>query len=268
MVDAGCENGRITRIAIDGHVEIIGDYNSRIHSIAARPESQDVYAAFDGWVAMIHHENTPEEPNTLNVRTMKSVSSLCFVTPDLLAMGSGDLAKPAVGQIVFDDVQKQKSVGQIINETAGVRTMVVHRPTQTLAWATGDRLIRMLPMAKQDFTKIGLDNTAHALAFAEDGLRIAAAIGWVIRWYDVKSKLPVKEWKGHKGRITGLATLPDGSVVSCGWDECIRFWDAAGREQRVLNFGIGKLNALAVAPDGSRFAAGSVTGQVVIWDGE
>lgn len=68
--------------------------------------------------------------------------------------------------------------------------------------------------------------------------------------------------------FTGFAVHPGGRfVLTSGGDGLVRFWDADTLDPgRVMKWGIGKLHAVAVSPDGLLAAAGGEKGQVVVWD--
>jgi len=80
--------------------------------------------------------------------------------------------------------------------------------------------------------------------------------------------MPLKEFTGHKGKVTSLAFSPDSRrIVTGSWDETVREWDvASGKELKSMSWKIGKISSLSYAPDGTRIAAGSTAGKVIIWD--
>jgi dipeptidyl aminopeptidase/acylaminoacyl peptidase len=68
--------------------------------------------------------------------------------------------------------------------------------------------------------------------------------------------------------ITGAAFSPDGRwVATTSNDTAATLWDATSwTAVRSYEWKIGRLRSVAFAPDGLRCAAGSDTGQVVVWD--
>ena len=68
---------------------------------------------------------------------------------------------------------------------------------------------------------------------------------------------------GHMGLVSGVVFTPDGKyLVSTGYDKVIRVWDwQAGQVVRVLRGQVGagdegRINTVAISPDGRRLAAG------------
>jgi WD40 repeat protein len=121
--------------------------------------------------------------------------------------------------------------------------------------------------------------TAYAaqLAFAPDGDTLAVVYGLRIRLLAVPSGREKAVLRGHPNFIHALGFLPDGrSIVSAGADGIVRVWEvpsakpeglaATGAQTRSFDWGIGKVCAAAVSPDGMLCAAGGENGKVVVWD--
>jgi WD40 repeat protein len=111
--------------------------------------------------------------------------------------------------------------------------------------------------------------SATAFAFTPDDGRIAVAFGLraAIWQLDQPGAKPV-HIHGHGNLVRAVGFLPGGSsVLTAGMDGTVRLWDAStGAEQRVFDWGIGKIQVAAVSPDGLTCAAGSDDGQLVVWD--
>jgi WD40 repeat protein len=112
--------------------------------------------------------------------------------------------------------------------------------------------------------------TAYAaqLAFAPDGDTLAVVFGLRIRLLAMPDGREKAVLRGHPNYIHALGFMPDGrAVVSAGADGIVRTWDSTtGAQTRSFDWGIGKVCAAAVSPDGMLCAAGGENGKVVVWD--
>ncbi|WP_428925651.1 c-type cytochrome [Marinibacterium sp. SX1] len=124
------------------------------------------------------------------------------------------------------------------------------------------------PAAAQDFTTLkGHGGPVMGIAVAPDG-RIATASfdNSVGLWQD-----GVPGWlEGHAAAVTALVFTPDGGLVSAGDDFTIHHWPgpltaATPPAPRVIGRHQGKIQALAVTPDGRWLASGSWDGTLRLW---
>lgn len=85
--------------------------------------------------------------------------------------------------------------------------------------------------------------------------------------------------KGHKNLVTGLSFTPNGrKLITGSWDHTVRVWEvnmslASTRKAVVIqqaletfDWQVGKIDCIAVAPNGMTTAVGGESGDIVIWD--
>ena len=106
-----------------------------------------------------------------------------------------------------------------------------------------------------------------AIRFSPDGSRLAGVYGANLILWDVRGRVEVARRQVGKKHFKGLAFTPDGRrLITVNNDERVYAWDPADwSEAGDVSWEIGKLGAVAVAPDGRRAAAGGSTGKVAIW---
>lgn len=112
---------------------------------------------------------------------------------------------------------------------------------------------------------------ATRVVFVADGSQvIVGSIDRTLRVHMVieKAVALAKQWVAHEGTasddrgyIAGLAALADGSVISASDDDAgLRWWDRKhGTERARAHHDVGRLAALAVAPDGKTLWVGGVS---------
>jgi WD40 repeat protein len=112
----------------------------------------------------------------------------------------------------------------------------------------------------------------HEMDFTADGRLLAATEASRVRVWEPGTRWPVCTLRGHGKRVTCLAFGRGGAgrvpfLLTGSEDETVRVWDAGtGRERSAFRWPVGKVRAVAVAPDGMTAAAAGDNGDLVIWD--
>jgi WD40 repeat protein len=143
----------------------------------------------------------------------------------------------------------------------GIRSGVRYEPhILTFGRNTGKPRLEIVADFKNDH--------ASALAYSPDGTAIAGVYGPVIGVVNAKTGEKLATLKPGKKHFKGVAFTPDGKrLVAVNTDAAVRVYDTlTWTELTGYEWQIGKLTAVAVAPDGLRAACGSDRGRVVVWD--
>jgi WD40 repeat protein len=106
------------------------------------------------------------------------------------------------------------------------------------------------------------------IAYSPDGSAIVGDYGPVLGVVAVANGEKVAALKPGKKHFNGFAFTPDGKrLIAVNNDATVRVYDTASwNELTGYEWQIGRLTAVAVAPDGLRAVCGSNKGQVVVWD--
>jgi WD40 repeat protein len=123
--------------------------------------------------------------------------------------------------------------------------------------------------------RLPVQAAVKAMAFTADGGLLAALDGSRVRVWEPATGRTVSTLRGHQRRVTCLAFAPGGASGRAPWlltgseDETVRCWGAtAAQERAAFRWPLGKVRAVAFAPDGMTAAASGDNGDIVIWDVE
>jgi WD40 repeat protein len=107
----------------------------------------------------------------------------------------------------------------------------------------------------------------HCLTFDQFGARIACGLEPNIALIALgESATEEASWPAHDGAVLGVAFLHDSrSLLSAGADGLVKHWYLDGRLIRTIDWRIGELGAVAIAPDGLTAAVGGAE-KIVVWD--
>jgi len=97
------------------------------------------------------------------------------------------------------------------------------------------------------------------LAFSPDGklLAVATALGKpAVDIWDVAVARRLRTIRGHTGHLNGVGFTPDGQLVTCSWDQTIKFWDPRTdlEARRLPGKGAEIVSDAAFRPDGKQVA--------------
>jgi WD40 repeat protein len=111
-------------------------------------------------------------------------------------------------------------------------------------------------------------NTAQ-MAFSKDGAHLIARANASLACWTIAepTRAPRKATNPSRRHFLSMAVHPSGPVLTVDNDRLVRVWDVpALTTDRIIEWNIGKLYAVAVSADGTRAAVGSHTGKVLAWD--
>lgn len=216
-----------------------------------------------GWFARTV-DGKPAHPRTPS----RSVTGVKFVTESLLAVGIGDRSRAGAGQVELWDVPRKTMREPRMTAPEGVRALDANPERKRLAWAEWGRRACVWDVETATPVIIPLAGAPSAIALDATANRVAVAVKWDAVVFDCVTRREQFALKGHKGILAALAFTPDErAAISGSWDGTVKFWDAhTGAETASYDFGVGRVTALALSPDGLQLAAGGEAGKICVFD--
>ncbi|MBW3597260.1 MAG: hypothetical protein KY475_08300 [Planctomycetes bacterium] len=188
------------------------------------------------------------------------------------------------GQVKLFDLAEGQVAKTLAGHGGSVTGVAFTKDGAKLVTGSQDKTLRVWSVADgAEIAKVETPSPVTAVVLAADDQQIAAANDDnVIRTWTVPqanqpapaegetpaAPAPLKELKGHSGAVTSVAVNPAAAtqIVSGSQDGTLRHWDVNGGNQiRQMNHG-GPVAAVAVRPDGQRFASSSSNNTAKIWN--
>jgi WD40 repeat protein len=201
-----------------------------------------------------------------------SISAITFVGAGTVLFGLGErgniVARSAT--LFLLDLPNGKPRPTSFEVVNGIRALAGLPDRRAAAWATDKKFLRVQEITRPRQQVIPLKHDCRALAFSQDGRRLAVTSDWEVLIFDV-TRWPERGTTlgRHQGVVSALAFGPDGRTLYSGdWKNAVRVWDVERQTERTsYTWPIGnRVTALAVSPDGLRAAVGGDSGTVAVWD--
>ena len=175
------------------------------------------------------------------------------VSPDGQRALSGSFDSTAILWSLNDDAAEK-----VLRFHDGAVNAVAMLGPDHFATAGEDRRIAIWSVGSDQPNNIleGHEGPIAALAVSPDGAWLASA-----SWDHMARLWPLRSGEArvltrHQDNVNGVAFLPDGRVVSAGYDATLRIWPAGDGSPLVVSLP-SPLNSVAVAPDGEIATAGA-----------
>jgi WD40 repeat protein len=124
-------------------------------------------------------------------------------------------------------------------------------------------LINPNPIAKLD--KVGNGElSAMDLVESKNTLLTATDNGFISTWAVSDSVKMVKSLKAHEGKITGIAQLRNGTMLTASDDKTIKLWDANGKVKKTFN--VGEVKTMDMSADQKSVVLALVSGKTEVVD--
>jgi len=263
---------------------ILDDHSEPMLALAFSPDSSDL--AYGGFDKQVHLCDTarggtivPFEPFP---RFEHAITGIAF-SPNgqHLAVGA-DLIRtrwanprarrallPAPTLRVRDMLTGQDWVPSFEDGPQAVWCLAFSPDGATLAAGLGNGAVVLWDFASRtEQRRLTHDAGIHAIVFSPKNTTLAALAGRQVKLWRSGQRSPVSMSMAHAGYAWSVAFTRDGHFLATGgWDGTVRLWDPhTGQERAKYDWGLGRVNAVAFAPDGMTAAAAGTSPEIIIWD--
>jgi WD40 repeat protein len=185
---------------------------------------------------------------------------------DLLA--AGDIGWGDAGSLALWDVATQKRSRHVEFSSGKVWDVAFAPGGDTLAVAVQGQGVTLWDWLADTQRSFQTAAVARSIAWSPDGRLLGAGVASSVELWDVASGERVATRKVHESLVWSVRYTPDGEALLAGSkDGTVSVWDGRTAEPRgSFNWDVGKLNAVAVAPDGMTAAAAGAKRFFVVWD--
>lgn len=96
--------------------------------------------------------------------------------------------------------------------------------------------------------------------------KILASGGWsgYVRLWDLETGHNLRSWRAHTDSVNGIFFLPDGNILTAGYDGRIARWSPAGRE--ISSRSVIPVTASDIDITHGRFVTGHKDGTLIVWN--